>query len=122
MTNPPKEKDTPKEAANELEEKLLRMLRGRIEPTYRIDTLVADIIAEHRRLVGRAIEVTLKELESIDYPPSGKEWHFYDGTWSNSINEAVRHIEDMTWARGYDMGEPIDDAIEAILKLEASNE
>lgn len=26
-------------------------------------------------------------LKSIEYPPSGKEWHFNDGTWTNNITE-----------------------------------
>ena len=38
-----------------------------------------------RQVVLKAVTYTLSELKSIEYPPSGKEYHFKDGTWNNNL-------------------------------------
>lgn len=32
----------------------------------------------------------LRNIKSIEYPPSGKEYHFTDGGWSNNVSSIVR--------------------------------
>ena len=41
--------------------------------------LIADQVAKAR------LEFA-KSLKSIEYPPSGKEYHFNDGSWTNTLN------------------------------------
>lgn len=63
------------------DEKLLKKIDKEINVTAdQILTLLDKEIQEAR------VELA-KNLKSIEYPPSGKEWHFNDGTWTNNITE-----------------------------------
>lgn len=39
--------------------------------------------------VEQAVTHALRSLKSIEYPPSGKEYHFKDGGWTNSLTDAA---------------------------------
>jgi hypothetical protein len=49
------------------------------EAKQAIKALIANQVAKAR------IEFA-KSLKSIEYPPSGKEYHFNDGSWTNTLN------------------------------------
>lgn len=46
--------------------------------------------------VRKAITITLKEIKWVEYPPSGKEYHFKSGGWSNSLTDATNRIKALT--------------------------
>ena len=64
------------------------------EEYWREDVQAAvDLITEQSRAYAETIVTTaLKNLKSIEYPPSGKEYHFTDGSWSNSLTSTVSDV------------------------------
>lgn len=58
--------------------------------------LTDSLLAWKDKAVQEAIERTLVEIKSVEYPPSGKEWHFQDGEWRNMPSMAVEYIESLT--------------------------
>lgn len=42
-----------------------------------------------------AIKATLANVKSVEYPPSGKEYHFVDGGWSNNLTEAADRVAEL---------------------------
>ena len=66
--------DTPiKTAATSDEATMLKLIKSNVQK------FVSDQVAKAR------IEFA-KSLKSIEYPPSGKEYHFNDGSWTNTLN------------------------------------
>jgi len=49
-----------------------------------IDSLLKLFTEQSRAYAETIVTTALKNLKSIEYPPSGKEYHFIDGSWSNS--------------------------------------
>ena len=49
------------------------------EAKQAIQAFISDQVAKAR------LEFA-KSLKSIEYPPSGKEYHFNDGSWTNTLN------------------------------------
>ncbi len=49
---------------------------------------ISNLVEEE---VKKALEFTLKATHSIEYPPSGKTWHFQN-EWRNSLTMATDYI------------------------------
>lgn len=67
------------------------------EPFYAIKEsdlpeFIDQILTLLDKEVRKAVEFTLEATYSIEYPPSGKEWHFQDNEWRNSLSMATEYV------------------------------
>ncbi len=76
-----------------------KILDNSVEPsdkpilyTMNKDKAVKAILALIQQAEHRAVDYTLDSLASIEYPPSGKTYHFKDDYWVNSKSMAVNDI------------------------------
>ena len=48
-----------------------------------VEKCIHDITSYANEVANKAVAEFAKNLKSIEYPPSGKEYHFEDGSWTN---------------------------------------
>lgn len=61
----------------------------------RLSEAKTKLLAWRDKAVQEAIECTLVEIKSVEHPPSGKEWHFQDGEWRNTLSMAAEYIKEL---------------------------
>lgn len=57
--------------------------------------VIPRLLAWRNAAVRSGIKGVLTNLKTVDYPPSGKEYRFTDGTWTNNVNDAVERLQEL---------------------------
>lgn len=87
-------------SADELDRKIdgifASLFAGHIDYMITEDEAKSNLKSLIQAEVRKAITITLKEIKWVEYPPSGKEYHFKSGGWSNSLTDATNRIKALT--------------------------